>query len=333
MPMQAAFFYDYPPGDGDVYGQGRRERLEEIVSLYPHVVRGNNFDAHADSLRDVEVIFATWGMPNLSDAQLGRMPNLEAVFYAAGNVKAFAQQLIDHDILLVSAWAINAIPVAEMALAQVLLSCRGYYRAMRRFSDNHDGNQAKSFNRTGVFGETVGLIGMGMIGKRLAKHLQDFSFKVIANDPFLSEEQASDLGVERVSLEDLFRRSHIVSNHIPDIPSTKNVLTGSQFESMREGATFINTGRGAQIAEPDLIRALKDRPDLTALLDVTYPEPPPDDSELWTLPNVWISPHVGGSVGDEVVRMADCAIEEFIAWESGKSLRYQVTREVLATMG
>ena len=70
MPMQAAFFYDYPPGDGDVYGQGRRERLEEIVSLYPHVVRGNNFDAHADSLRDVEVNFATWGMPNLSDAQL-----------------------------------------------------------------------------------------------------------------------------------------------------------------------------------------------------------------------------------------------------------------------
>jgi phosphoglycerate dehydrogenase-like enzyme len=134
-------------------------------------------------------------------------------------------------------------------------------------------------------------------------------------------------------LGDLFRRSHIVSNHIPDIPSTKNVLTGSLFESMREGATFINTGRGAQIAEPDLIRALKDRPDLTALLDVTYPEPPPDDSELWTLPNVWISPHVGGSVGDEVVRMADCAIEEFIAWESGKSLRYQVTREVLATMG
>ncbi len=82
----------------------------------------------------------------------------------------------------------------------------------------------------------------------MAKHLQDFSFKVIANDPFLSEEQASDLCVERVSLENLFRHSHIVSNRIPDIPSTKNVLTGSLFESMREGATFINTGRGSQIA-------------------------------------------------------------------------------------
>ena len=101
--MQAAFFYDYLPGDGDDYGQGRKERLEEIVNLYPHVVRGSNSDAHADSLQDVEVIFATWGIPNLSDAQLGRMSNLEAVFYAAGNVKAFTQQLIDHGILLVSA--------------------------------------------------------------------------------------------------------------------------------------------------------------------------------------------------------------------------------------
>ena len=104
-------------------------------------------------------------------------------------------------------------------------------------------------------------------------------------------------------------------------------------KSMREGATFINTGRGAQVVEGDLIRVLTERPDLTALLDVTFPEPPESDSPLWTLPNVWITPHIGGSVGDEVVRMADCVIEEFIAWESGKPLRFQVTREVLETMG
>ena len=102
---------------------------------------------------------------------------------------------------------------------------------------------------------------------------------------------------------------------------------------MREGATFINTGRGAQVDEAGLIATLKNRPDLTALLDVTYPEPPGAESDLWTFPNVWISPHVGGSVGDEVVRMADCMIEEFQAWESGKPQRYRITKEVLATMG
>jgi phosphoglycerate dehydrogenase-like enzyme len=172
-----------------------------------------------------------------------------------------------------------------------------------------------------------------MIGKRLTALLQGFSFRVIVNDPYLSEEKATELGVEIVSLEELFRRSYIVSNHIPDLPSTKEVLTGSSFDSMKEGATFINTARGAQVSEAGLIETLKNRPDLTALLDVTYPEPPDAGSELWTLPNVWISPHIGGSVGDEVVRMADCMIEEFQAWESGKPLRYQITNDVLSTMG
>ena len=124
-----------------------------------------------------------------------------------------------------------------------------------------------------------------------------------------------------------------MSNHIPDLPSTRGVLTGELFGAMREGATFINTGRGAQVVEADLIAVLEARPDLTALLDVTLPEPPAPDSKLWSLANVVISPHIGGTIGDEVIRLADCAIEEFERWQAGQPLRYQVTREVLATMG
>ena len=333
MPKNAALFYDYPIKDGEVFGQGRRQTIEKLTDLYPEVVNSRNFDEHASALGDVEVIFATWGMPRLSEEQLAKMPELKAVFYAAGNVKAFAQPLIDNDIILVGAWDINAIPVAEMALAQIILSCRGYYRTIRNYDEIHDQDKAKAIHRTGVNGETVGLIGMGMIGKRLNALLKSFSFRVIVHDPYLSEEQAAELGVESVSLEELFRRAYIVSNHIPDLPSTRNTLSGPLFESMREGATFINTGRGAQVIEADLIETLRNRPDLTALLDVTYPEPPEAASEIWALPNVLISPHIGGSVGDEVVRMADCIIEEFQAWESGKPLRYRVTSEVLSTMG
>jgi|TARA_B100000959_G_scaffold274988_1_gene327640 phosphoglycerate dehydrogenase-like enzyme len=111
------------------------------------------------------------------------------------------------------------------------------------------------------------------------------------------------------------------------------VLTAAHFEAMRDGAIFINTGRGAQIVEPDLIRVLGARPDFTAPLDVTSPEPPPGDSTLWVLPNVVISPHVGGTIGDEVVRVADCVIEEFEKWTDECPLQYEVTAEVLATMG
>ena len=333
MPKKAALFYDYPIKDGEVFGQGRRQTIENLTDLYPEVVNAKNFDEHASNLGDIEVIFGTWGMPRLSDEQLGKMPKLEAVFYAAGNVRAFAQPIVDNYVMLVGAWDMNAIPVAEMALAQVLLSCRGYYRTIRDYYESHDQGKSKEFHRSGVNGETVGLIGMGMIGKRLSELLTGFGFRVIAQDPFLSDEQAMEIGVEKVSLEELFSRAYIVSNHIPDLPSTKKVLDRALFDSMREGATFINTGRGAQVDEAGLIATLKNRPDLTALLDVTYPEPPGAESDLWTLPNVWISPHVGGSVGDEVVRMADCMIEEFQAWESGKPPRYRITKEVLATMG
>jgi phosphoglycerate dehydrogenase-like enzyme len=332
MRRKAALFYDYPERDGEVFGHGRRERIAELTELYPHVVNAGNFEEHAPQLRDLEVIFATWGMPALSDAQLARLPRLDAVFYAAGNVKAFAQPLIDHDITLVSAWAINAIPVAEMCLAQILLSLRGYFRSARRYQEQKT-MEAKAFWRPGVFGETVGLIGMGQIGTRLRALLHDYPLRVLAHDPFLTDRRARELEVEPVALEEVFRRASVVSNHIPDLPTTRGVLTGALFEAMRDGATFINTGRGAQVVEADLIQVLQARPDLTALLDVTWPEPPEADSELWTLPNVVISPHIGGTIGDEVIRLADCAIEEFEEWQAGRPPRYQVTREVLATMG
>ena len=92
--MKAALFYDYPAVDGEVFGQGRRDRIAELTDLYPHVVNAENFNEHAGSLADVEVIFATWGLPRFTDHHFSVMPNLKAVFYAAGNAKNFAAPLI-----------------------------------------------------------------------------------------------------------------------------------------------------------------------------------------------------------------------------------------------
>jgi len=329
---RAAYFYDYPPSDGDVFG-GRRQKIAELVDVYPHVVNRGNFSQHAPALGDVEVIVATWGIPTFTDAHFAAMPKLRAVFYAAGNVKAFATPLVERDVVLVSAWAVNAIPTAQMVLAQILLTCRGYFRSVRRYAETKKLDGAKAFHRKGAEGGTIGLIGMGWIARRLTKHLQDFGLRVIASDPYLTPELAQELGVEKVSLEDLFARAYVVSNHVPDLPSTKQILGGALFERMRDGATFINSGRGAQVVEADLIRVLRARPDLTALLDVTSPEPPAANSVLWSLSNVVMSPHIGGTIGDEVGRLADCVIAELESWLAGRPLQYQVTREVLATMG
>jgi phosphoglycerate dehydrogenase-like enzyme len=332
MAPRAAFFYDYPASDGDVFGQGRRERIAELTDLYPHVVHAGNFDEHAPRLADVEVIFATWGMIRFDERHFAAMPKLKAVFYAAGNVKAFAEPLVDHGVALVSAWAVNAIPTSEMVLSQILLSLRGYFRAVRgyRAAKSFDG---KAFDRRGINGETVGLLGLGKIGTRVRRLLAAYPIRVIAYDPFLTPERATALDVETVSVDDVFRRALVVSNHIPDIPETRGVLTAAQFSVLRDGATFINSGRGAQVVEADLIATLEARPDLTALTDVTWPEPPAPDSPLWTLPNVVMSPHIGGTVGDEVVRLADCVIGEYERWTRSDPLVHQVTAEVLATMG
>ena len=265
MSMKAALFYNYPSAlEGEVFGQGRRERIETLTNLYPHVVHAGNFDEHAAKLSDIEVIFATWGMMNFTAEQRAKLPKLKAVFYAAGNVKAFAPSLIDNGIILVSAWAINSIPPAEMCLSQVLLSLRGYFRTVRQYRETKT-HAAKSYWRPGVMDETIGLIGLGYIGSLLRKKLADYPLQVIAHDPFLTKERAIELDVTPVSLEELFAKSYIVSNHIPDLPTTRGVLTRKLFETLREGATFINTGRGAQVVEADLIAVLKERPDLTAL--------------------------------------------------------------------
>ncbi len=221
MRPSAAMFHDYPPADGDVFGDGRRERIAELTRLYPHVVTAGTFDAHAEALADVEVVFATWGMIRFEERHFRAMPRLRAVFYAAGNVKAFAAPLVERGIVLVSAWQTNAIPVAEMCLSQILLSLRGYFRSVRRYRELRT-HAAKAFWRPGVNGETVGMLGMGKIGTRLTTLLRDYPLKVIAYDPFLDAERAAALGVESVGLDDVFERSAVVCNHIPDLPDTRS---------------------------------------------------------------------------------------------------------------
>ena len=110
------------------------------------------------------------------------------------------------------------------------------------------------------------------------------------------------------------------------------MLSGALFEKMRPYATFLNTGRGAQVVEADLIKVLKARPDLTAILDVTFPEPPEEGSELYSLPNCILTPHIAGSSGNEVRRMGECMEAEYQNFIQNRPCKYEVTLEMLKTM-
>lgn len=315
-----------------VYGKERQERLARYsqVELWPAVVAPAQLDPLLPELTETAVIFSTWGMPCLTEVQLEALPKLRAVFYAAGSVQGFARPLLERGITVVSAWLANGVPVAEFTLAQILLSAKGYFRNVSEYHATH--NFRGAARGPGCYGETIALLGAGAVGREVIQLLKPFALHVLVFDPFLSEDAARELGVEKVGLDEAFARGIVVSNHLANNPQTVGMLKAAHFRQLRPGATFINTGRGMTVLESELAEVLHARPDLIALLDVTWPEPAPPDSPLWELPNVRLSTHLAGSNGNEVRRMADWCLDEFERWTHGEPLRSAVTLEMLETM-
>ena len=163
------------------------------------------------------------------------------------------------------------------------------------------------------------------VGRKMA---QRFAFYVLD----LPEEKARELGVKKVELATLFKECQVVSNHLANNEQTQGMLGGNLFAAMLPNATFINTGRGAQVVERELIETLQVRPDITALLDVTFPEPPEKDSLLYTLENCILTPHIAGSAGNEVQRLGLYMQEEYERFTQNKPCKYEVTLEMLKTM-
>lgn len=284
--------------------------------------------------RNTESFFSTWGIPIFTEEEiLTYLPNLKAVFYGAGSVQHFARPFLNRGIRVFSAWVANAVPVAEYTVAQIVLANKGFYGSSRikKIGDNKGAREY--FNAfPGNYDTKVGIIGAGTVGKMVIKKLKDYTLQVLVFDPFLPNKKARELGVKKCSLETLFAECNVISNHLANNEQTKGILNKHLFEKMLPYATFLNTGRGAQVVEDDLIAVLKSRQDLTAVLDVTSPEPPKLESDLYTLPNCILTPHIAGSSGNEVRRMGTCMESEYENYIQNKPCRHEVTLEMLKTM-
>ena len=320
-----------------VYPQETIDLLVAEAGLDPQIYSAEQLLADPSIGADVDYIFSTWGMPALTEEQIATcLPKLKAVFYGAGSVQYFARPFLNRGIAVFSAWAANAVPVAEYSVAQIILANTGYFQACAIHStppaERAETNVTfKSY--PGNYDCSVGLLGCGMIGAMVAERLKDYHLKVLAFDPFLSDERAAELGVEKTTLERIFTECQTVSNHLANNPQTVGMLNYDRcFGRMLPNATFINTGRGAQVVEDDMIRALKEEPCRTAVLDVTFPEPPVDDSELYKMANVFLTPHIAGSKGLEVHRMSLYMLEEFRRFVKGEPVRWSVSLKMLETM-
>lgn len=309
--------------------------LKNEAGLDPDIVISEaDLEKESAFLSDVDYVFSTWGMPTPDETKVQKLfPALKEIFFAAGSVQTFARPFLANGIKIHSAWAANAVPVAEYATAQIILANKGFFVTSRHQSNgNLDRAREAIPSILGNYDNTVGLIGIGMIGSLVAKMLQNYHLKVMAYDPFLSQMKAEQLGIELVSLDRLFRECQTISNHLADNEQTRGMLNDSLFSRMRDTVTFINTGRGAQVVEKDLAKFMKNHRHATAILDVTFPEPPEKTSPFYALENVILTPHIAGSLGNEVHRMGEYMLDEFRKASKGEKCNYEVTMDMLSTM-
>lgn len=287
------------------------------------------------AFRNVEYIFSTWYMPTFTEEEIQHyFPSLNAIFYAAGSVKYFAVPFFNCGVHVFSAGRANSIPVAEFVVSQILLANKGYFQAQRAYRkplfkfSYKEAHQYVDF-KTGNYDAKVGLIGAGMVGSKVIELLKPYQLEILVADPYISEQRIQELGAKKVELSELFKVCDVISNHLPNIPDTKGILNYSLFSIMKSSATFINTGRGTQVIENDLIKVLHENPQTTALLDVTEKEPLRPWSPFYFMKNVFITPHIAGSIGQEEQRMAEYIYSAYADHKSGKENSCEVTFELL----
>lgn len=314
---------------GLIYGPQEVIELQRLADFYTDPQTPESIGENLHVLKEAEVIFSGWKAPKMDRKFLESAPNLKAVFYGAGTIGYFVTpEFWNRGIVITSAYAANAVPVAEYTLSVILLSLKHFWRyaANARIKEAWR-DQARRV--PGGFRSTVAVIACGMIGRKVIELLKPFDLRCIAYDPYLTDAEARLLGVERCSMEDAFLHGDVVSLHAPHKAETNGLVTGRHIASMKEGATFINTARGEIVREKEMIDVLRRRPDLTAVVDVCYPEPPDASSPLFDVPNLIVSPHIAGSLGPECRRLGLFMVQEFRRYLAGQPLKWQITKETL----
>ena len=315
-----------------VYTPEVLKKLAEYGELSCKINR-KNLKENAEFLKDCEIAFSTWGMPKFTKEEIKEyMPKLKAVFYSAGTVQYFARPFLESGVKVYSAFAANAVPVAEYTFAQITLAAKGYFQSAKYYRSLPLRALAFANSSTGNFGCKVGLVGLGAIGQMVAKRLMELDVEVYAYDPFVPEEKATELGVKLISLEELFSECDVISNHLANKPELENVFNYKLFKRMKKHSTFINTGRGAQVAEYSLALSLLLHPSRTFVADVIKREFFPYINPLFWCPNAILTPHIAGSTGKEPQRMAYYMMEEMEKLLSGEETKYEVTLESLERM-
>ena len=306
----------------------RTARLAALCRLDEPMVTADLDDpALEDRLAGVEVLVTSWGAPALTAERLDRMPKLRAVFHSAGTIRSVVtEEFWERGIVITSAADANAIPVAEFTYAQIVLAGKRAQYLARVPREFRNGWRALlGSDRYTNYGRRIGVVGYSRIGRRVVAHLQQLdNAEVLVYDPYADPATVARAGARLTSLDEVLRSVDVLSLHAPLLPETIGMIGPRELALLRDGATVVNTARGALIDTDALTRECASGR-LDAILDVTEPEPLPEDSPLYDLPNVSLTPHISGSLGSETLRLTDAALDELERWVHGETLTAQMT--------
>ena len=283
----------------------------------------------ADMIPGADACIASWGSPKFTPEVLDRADSLKIISYGAGSVKGIiTAEVFERCITVCTSQPAMAISVAAMTVAMMetmlrnVVNLASAIRAQKKFRP--DGMaKARELN-----GKRVGIIGASLIGREVIRYIEPFDVELWISDPYLTAEEAEQLGAKKVSLEEIFAECDVISLHVPLTDGTRGMITREHLKLIKEGAVFINTARGAILDHEALLDELKTGR-FSAALDVTDPEPLPEGHEFYSLENVIFTPHISGGTPEMVRRQGEWAIRNLEVFFSGGTPNRIVTPDML----
>ncbi|NJP51978.1 hydroxyacid dehydrogenase [Streptomyces sp. SBST2-5] len=317
-----------------IFSSRTRARMREVVDVDFDVCLDSFDRASAlSALAEAHILLTGWGAPRVDADVLRHAPELAAVAHAGGSVKAHLDRACwERGIAVSTAAGVNAQPVAEYTLAMILLAGKKVHPIWRRYQERREHiDLLEEFPGIGNHQRRVGIIGLSRIGRRVVELLRPFDLVLAAYDPYLDDEEAAKLGLLRMSLDELMSWADTVTLHAPALPETRQMIDARRLALLPDGATVINTARG-WLVDHDALLAELSAGRLDAVLDVTEPDVPPSDSPLYRLPNVTLTPHLAGAMGNELYRLGDWVADEVGRFARGLPFAAPVSLEDLARM-
>ena len=295
---------------------------------------GWDFDEVQGVMRDAEIVLTGWGTRALTEEVLAPAPDLRLWVHSAGSMAGMATDAVwARDLAMTTANDVLARGVAEYALALTIVALKQAVPLNRALQEGMSWGGARGSRPVRELCDLrVGIVGFGRVGRHLADLLRLFrGLDIVVSDPFVEEGLLEHYGVRRMDLAKVCLTSDVIHNCVPATPETRGMFTRDLIRSMRDGAIFINTGRGATVNEDALIEELeKER--LYACLDVTDPEPPVEGSPFYALPNCLLTPHIAGAAGNGRLLLGRFAADEILRFLDGEPLEGQISRREIEGM-